>query len=233
MCRLAIGLVVSASASWCAAGFWTENFTGANGTQPAGWSFTTAGGSTMDIQSNTLYMNSPQAGNPPDGANSEAWGYPQKASFPVLNSWDQKLPYTVQFDFKIPDTNNHWFFVYVDPSVHTVIDYNDDFTYRVGGINTKIMDLNTNQWYTMRYEVMASAGVYEIYVDNVLKATPAIDPNTIFTPFWIGDRHSNMDDYGSAYWDNFKIATNVPEPATLTLLALGGLGILARRRARR
>jgi len=232
MVRQVLVLAIVAQASPALAGIWTEDFTGSNGSTPTGWTISTSNGS-MDIQSNTLYMNSQGSGY--------AWGYPDKSSFPVLDDWDQTLPYRVEFDFKIPNTNNHWFFVYVDSRVHTVIDYGDDFKYRAGtsssASNVLIMELNTDQWYSMQYDVFPAAGYFDIYVDNVLQTAGAGFLSQNRDPFHIGDRpRGNNEDYdhGSAYWDNFQLTTNVPEPSTLlvwTGLSVIGLVTLRRRRA--
>jgi hypothetical protein len=179
----------------------------------------------MTIQNNTLYVSS--------GGVGYASGYPNPASFPVLAGWDQTLPYRVEFDFKIPDTNNHWFFVYVDPRVQTVIDYYNDFiAYGGGAGNRHILYLTAAQWYHVEYDVVPGWG-YDVYVDGVKQVSQApFACESYWSPFRIGDRLDGSYDLGSAYWDNFQITTNIPEPLTMGLLALsmGGLGCYVRRR---
>lgn len=228
--------LISLVACLCLAGsafgttVWTEDFTGPDGTVPAGWTILAGGGGTMSIQNNTLFMSSV--------GNTYASGYANPASFPELAAWDQTLPYRVEFDFMIPNTNNHWFFVYVDKRVSTVIDYGSQFVaYGAAGVgsNITIANLTTNQWYHLRYDVVPGWG-YDVYLDGAKKVAKGSFVYESWGPFRIGDRQRGNNenyDYGTAYWDNMTMATNIPEPLTVCSLALGLTGLCRYLRRRR
>ena len=224
--------LISLVACLCLAGpafgttVWTEDFTGPDGNPPAGWTILAGNGGTMSIKNNTLFISS--------AGDGYASGYADPDSFPELAAWDQTLPYRVEFDFMIPDTNNHWFFVYVDKRVSTVIDYYNQFVAygAAGGGNITIANLTTNQWYHLRYDVVPGWG-YDVYLDGAKKVAKVSFVDESWEPFRIGDRADGSYDKGTAYWDNMTMATNIPEPLTMGSLALGLTGLCRYLRRRR
>jgi hypothetical protein len=71
-------------------------------------------------------------------------------------------------------------------------------------------------------------GNYEFLFSDFVAAEPALDLNDI-NLIWLRAGYSNVDPILPARIQINDIRTT-PEPATLTLLAIGGLAVLRRRR---
>jgi len=81
------------------------------------------------------------------------------------------------------------------------------------------------------YDAVGDQWVHELLTSDI----PFIGDGQAdgFFPFRFGDRNADAVtyDHGEAYWDNVVIdGTEIPGPATMSLLALGGLAVLRRRR---
>ena len=93
---------------------------------------------------------------------------------------------------------------------------------------TVIATLNKDQWYTAVLH-RKSDGNVDIYLDDSLISTQSVI--TVANPdfFMLGERGSYMA--GIMEVDYIKVGAFIPEPATLAVLAIGGLmGLLSRKR---
>jgi hypothetical protein len=88
----------------------------------------------------------------------------------------------------------------------------------------------------------AVAGTLTLYAQDLTAggALYSSGPNTTFSPvgpfnlgFYSQWTPSSSSDSNNAVFSNISLVNNVPEPATFSVLTLGSLGLLARRRAQR
>ncbi|MEM6506298.1 MAG: PEP-CTERM sorting domain-containing protein [Planctomycetota bacterium] len=91
----------------------------------------------------------------------------------------------------------------------------------------ELIDPVTEGWHTLSITGTGSSFVYElngttVYTDNTV--VPEADLTEVFVQAF----NFGGGDY-SVYWDNISV---VPEPASLTLLGVAGLGLMVRRRRR-
>ena len=120
--------------------------------------------------------------------------------------------------------------------------------------NHVIAGLKEDIWYHLDAAVDPSAQTYDLTITDPQAASGVYDPvqtqwvNQLVTadiPFIgagqsdgfsslrVGDRNADTAtyDHGEAYWDNIAVqGTQIPEPAALSMLALGGIASLRRRR---
>ncbi len=120
--------------------------------------------------------------------------------------------------------------------------------------NHTVAGLKEDVWYHLDIDIDPAASTYDLTVTDPQGANQLYDwvhaqwvnqlttsdipfigagQSDGFFPFRVGDRNSDAAtyDHGEAYWDNIVIqGTWVPEPATVSLLIIGGLALLRRKR---
>ena len=90
----------------------------------------------------------------------------------------------------------------------------------------------TSGFHTVRGEMAASGTVVDIRVDGDLKGSVATDPTDVNSVLW-GDYSGSTA--AEINWDYLVVNQNIPEPASLVLMGLGGtlLGICGWRRRKK
>ena len=120
--------------------------------------------------------------------------------------------------------------------------------------NNTVAGLKEDIWYHLAVDVAPGGDTYDLTITSPDQANDVYDPagqqwvHEVLTsdipfigagqadgffPFRFGDRNTDAvtHDHGEAYWDNVVIdGTQIPEPATMSLLALGAAALLRRRR---
>ena len=120
--------------------------------------------------------------------------------------------------------------------------------------NNVIAGLKEDLWYHLDVAVDPSAETYDLTITDPQATSGVYDhvhaqwvnqlvtadipfigagQSDGFSSLRVGDRNADAAtyDHGEAYWDNIAVqGTKIPEPATLALLALGGLAVTRRKR---
>ncbi|MCX6666372.1 MAG: hypothetical protein NT038_10030 [Euryarchaeota archaeon] len=130
--------------------------------------------------------------------------------------------YEVSYYFYLPGLSNHWISMFTNqPQIITVIDNGGDFIWRDVD-NYYIMTFTPGLWYYIKYLVHPSQQNYDIYVNDVYRATGRFcggggDSRT----FFIGDFEEGTDNYGEAYWDDFVVSpvNNLTYTTNTTILS--------------
>ncbi len=140
--------------------------------------------------------------------------------------YDLSQPYTVAFDFKITESNNHFILIYYDDFVCVDIDWGKQISHYQPGVSYQLQPLGTylnpNQWYHFRIDADPISQKFVIFVDgkqvgdgvgivpghHFLKANKVVSvhPNTII----LGDPEPDTSHLGGAYnrgsacWRNIR-----------------------------
>ena len=184
------------------------------GAAPAdGWQAVATGGNTVDIGEETICIQSMENGR----------GMATQRRF-----YDFEEDYTVEFDFKLNEKNNHWFILFSDTFIHLHIDWGTDLFF-YGPTNSKITGLDVGRWYHIRIQASPSRGSYDIEIDGQKVASPTnVTPGTIDVGqelgtsgidgpegawIYIGDDQDTGYDRGVACWSNLVISAEASQPS--------------------
>ncbi len=121
-----------------------------------------------------------------------------------------------------------------DGGVHALISpdkvefYDGDFSAWPGADIT--VNYTPDDFHTIRMQVAPGAGTAEVFVDGVSHGfIDATQCNVCNAQVGFGDGSSGS--YGRSVVDYIVVNKEIPEPASLVLLALGGLAMVRRRRS--
>jgi hypothetical protein len=162
---------------------------------------------TVYTSSGTFGTTNTQFVSPPCGLymSSQGSGYAYGRT-PDL-TLDTTQDFTVSTYFKVPNSNNHWFWVLDNDWVVLVIDYGTDLKAYQGshGGSLYLETLNTNQWYHIEAEVHPATSNYKVYVDGVYKGTANFASNYL-RYLRLGEFENGSSNYGDAYWDDLLVS---------------------------
>ena len=105
----------------------------------------------------------------------------------------------------------------------TIPSYYLEVTMQSSSVDVELMRFTGTGW----VDVALGAGDYDVAVGSALELRLA---STVFNPDDAGYFRAQLDGTGS--WDDDQLEGIIPEPMTLALLGLGGIGVLLRRRSR-
>ena len=146
------------------------------------------------------------------------------AQMPV--PYNLNAPYSVSFDYKITETDNHFILIYYDDFVSVHIDWGKQISHYQPGASYQLKQtgfhLNPHQWYRFRIDANPSTQTFTVYVDGqqighatgikpghrYLKQNPVVanHPDTIVlgNPEPDASYRGGTYDRGSACWRNFS-----------------------------
>jgi thermitase len=160
---------------------------------------------TVYTSSGTFATTSAQYVSPPCGLymSSMASGYAYGRT-PDLDI-DTTQDFTITTYFRLPQTNNHWFWVLSNRWVEIVIDNNDDLcAYQPPNPTIKLADLNTNQWYHIKAVVHPATSNYDIYLNCYYVATANFS-GTYLRYLRLGEFENGGSNFGEGYWDDLLV----------------------------
>jgi thermitase len=119
---------------------------------------------------------------------------------------DTTQDFTITTYFRLPNTNNHWFWVLSNGWVELVIDYGPELSAYQGlqGPTLLIDSLNTNQWYHIKVVVHPATSNYDVYL-NCYYVTTAKFPGNYVRYLRLGDFENGGSNFGEGYWDDLAV----------------------------
>jgi hypothetical protein len=119
---------------------------------------------------------------------------------------DTTQDFTITTYFRVPDNNNHWFWVLDNNWVSLVIDYGTDLRAYQGshGGVLHLATLNTNQWYHIKTVVHPATSNYDIYLNCYLVGTANFLSNYL-QYLRLGDFENGGSNFGEGYWDDVAV----------------------------
>jgi len=101
--------------------------------------------------------------------------------------------------------------------------------FEIGVTGGQTVNVPTGQgFHTFRLEMPAGGSALDVFVDGVSRGSVATDTSGPELNFSDGNNQRGL----LANWDYLVVNSEIPEPATLSLLGLGGALVLFRRRQR-
>jgi len=189
-----------------------------------------------------LYMKS--QGDTTAEVQPKADSTPTPGSVPLaLMDWSN--PYIVELWFYMNTSNNHWFDVFSNRHLWSVIDHGTAFTVRQwtpsGDVNTLVWSLKLNTWYMMRYWVDPQTQTFQLDVYETGTGF-VVSGNTynfhgewhggliVLPTFRLGDRDTvagdHSYDHGEAFWDDVHVWF-APTGVGGVVVPIDKLGLLA------
>ena len=179
----------------------------------AGWQAVVSGGNKVDINGSDICIRAMEKG---------------KGFAALRRPYDFTGDYTVAFDFKLQDKDNHWFILFSDTFVHVHIDWGTALHY-LGPRNTRIMNMDVGRWYHVKIAAHPAKKSFEIYVDgkragmgvNVtpgsMDAAAGLGTSGPDGPagawLYVGDDQGTAYDRGVACWKNISFSYTPVTPA--------------------
>jgi hypothetical protein len=175
--------------------FYSENF---NDCDISDWTVYTSSGTFGTT--NTQYVSPPCGLRMYSQSSGYAWGRTPNLTV------DTTQDFTISTYFKVPNANNHWFWVLSNQWVELVIDYNTDLRAYQGsqGPTLNVATLTANQWYHVKAKVHPATSNYDVYVDGVYKTTAKF-PGNYLRYLRLGEFESGGSNYGEGYWDDLLV----------------------------
>ena len=131
---------------------------------------------------------------------------------------DTSQDYIISFQFKVPNSNNHWFLAMDNGQVHVVIDYGTDLRTWDGTTASLAQTLTSGQWYQIRCKAHPSDGNYDVYVNGEYKSRADFLNDNATSYLRIGDIHDGSYDHGEGYWDDIRVGGLVQPKQTVCKL---------------
>jgi len=178
-----------------------------------GWEPVSSGGNRVDISDNQICIEAMKYGT----------GYAtQRRPYDFMND------YTVSFDFKLNEKNNHWFILYSDSFLHVHIDWGTALHY-LRPPNTKIMNMEVARWYHFKLDAHPSKNSFDIYIDgrhvgiatNVKPGSVDVGSGhgtsgtdgAIGEWIYLGDAEKTSYNRGSGCWKNIMLSYTSAPPS--------------------
>lgn len=235
-----------------AAGFTDDFDAGVPGTFPAGWAVANKPGSSTEFATGgpngIQEITASESRSAPQSLQLLADGSQNTAYNIVCRPFSRFTTGLVVVDFAVrldAEPHNSSAAVFIDDQADTLMSASDPEHYglyftgdwhgrQIGWFDGTWHDLggyDLNRWYDVKLTLDLDAKAFDISIDNgallfegALPTQPSL-VNGVQRLVLFNDNGSGYS--GSAWFDNISV---VPEPATMSLLALGGLSLLRRRR---
>ena len=163
---------------------------------------------------------------------------PGAAWFHRDRPYSQARPYSVEFDARITERDNHWMTLYSDAFLYLVVDWGTEVKHwqpgLAYGISSGLATFEPDRWYRIRMEARPAEREFDVYIDGrkvstARNLTPPHISHVDQIPgqtvgqdmIWLGDAddlryRGGAYNRGAAEWRNFQFYQAPPEGEQIT-----------------